>query len=69
VTTQTKIYYEYIRGHGVEVTFDNESNERIYDTFSSLYLFNVWARYEMPSAELVEITDSNYKQLAASGVL
>lgn len=61
-----EIYYESDPIMGVNVTYDfNE--KRHFDFFSSLYLFNVWASSEFYNAELIEITNSNYQQLAQQG--
>jgi len=43
--------------------------ERLYDYFPSLFAFKQWVSYEMNNAKTVEITDCNYKQLAAKGLI
>ena len=66
IVMRIEIYYESDPIMGVNVTYDfNE--KRHYDFFSSLYLFNVWASSEFYNSELIEITNSNYQQLAQQG--
>ncbi|MCP4991169.1 MAG: hypothetical protein GY928_35475 [Colwellia sp.] len=60
------IYYESDPVMGVNVTYDIDE-KRHYDFFSSLYLFNAWAYSEFYNAELIEITNANYQQLAQRG--
>lgn len=62
------IYYENEPILGVNITFDVDGS-REYDFFSSLYKFKVWVSLEYPSAELVEITDSNYEVLSKEGLI
>lgn len=61
-----EIYYEYDPIMGVNVTYDF-NDKRHYDVFNSLYMFKVWASTEFSSAELIEITDFNYQDLAKEG--
>jgi len=65
----TVIYYEYERILGVNSTYDLPCGERLYDYFPSLFAFKQWVSYEMNNAKTVEITDCNYKQLAAKGLI
>jgi len=65
----TVIYYEYERILGVNSTHDDAFGERHYNYFSSLLNFKQWVSYEMSSSEIVEITDSNYKDLASRGLI
>jgi hypothetical protein len=34
-----------------------------------MYFFNVWVQCEMSSCKTVEITDDNYKELKAKGLI
>lgn len=61
-----EIYFESDPIMGVNVTYDFDG-QRIYDYFSNLYKFKVWASFEFPCADLIEITDSNYEQLVEQG--
>lgn len=65
----TTIYYEYERILGVNATYDDCHGVRHYPYFSSLILFNQWVSYEMNNSNTVEITDSNYKELASKGLI
>lgn len=67
--SNTVIYYEYERILGVNTTHDDSDGVRQYNYFSSLISFNQWVSYEMNNSEIVEITDSNYKQLASKGLI
>jgi hypothetical protein len=66
IVMSIEIYYESDPIMGVNVTYDYDG-KRHYDFFSSLYLFNVWASSEFYNSELIEITNSNYQQLAQQG--
>jgi hypothetical protein len=61
------IYFENNRQAGVQVTYDL-NGERHYDYFENMYRFRVWVSHEF-DCETVEITDSNYRQLVAEGVI
>ena len=63
------IYYEYERILGVNSTHDDSSGERHYNYFSSMFNFKHWVSYEMGNSEVLEITDKNYPELAAKGVI
>lgn len=63
-----KIYYDSDPTMGAEVTYDL-NGERVYDSFSSFYIFNAWVSSEFLTYELVEVTDENYAHLAKSGVI
>lgn len=57
------IYYEIIGISDVMVTYSlNGETHREY--FSSLYKFHSFAHYEFPNAELIQVTDENYVELA-----
>jgi len=63
-----EIYFESEPVLGVNITYSlNGELER--DYFSSMYLFTAWASLEYPSAELIEITDSNYRTLHEQGLI
>ncbi len=63
------IYYEYERVLGVNSTHDDDSGVRQYNYFSSLSKFKQWVSYEMGNSDVVEIMDSNYRQLVQKGVI
>jgi len=62
------IYYEYSSQTGVQVTYDL-NKERVYDYFSNMSSFYGWAHHEFHHAELIEITDDNYRKLAEQGAI
>lgn len=68
MSQQMEIYYEHDPIMGVNVTYDI-NGIRHHDYFSSLFIFNVWASSEYYNAELIEITDSNYPDLAQKGLI
>jgi len=62
-----KIYFENNKQAGVQVTYDLNGN-RVYDYFDNMFQFRAWVSHEH-DCRTVEITDSNYRQLVADGVI
>lgn len=65
---QMKIYYESDPIMGVNVIYDF-NGQRHFDSFSSITWFYAWASVEFYLADLIEITDLNYKQLSDEGAI
>lgn len=61
------IYFENNKQSGVQVTYDLDG-VRMYDYFDNMYQFLAWVSHEY-DCRTVEITDSNYRQLVADGVI
>jgi len=61
-----KIYYQNVPHIGILVTYDLDG-ERTYDSLSTLSFFWMWISDEFSNAEVIEITDSNYRQLVEQG--
>ncbi len=61
------IYFENNKQAGVQVIYDL-NGQRLYDYFDNIYQFRAWVAHEY-DCETVEVTDSNYRDLIAQGVI
>lgn len=64
-----KIVYYEVESFGIQVTYDDCDSQRQYDFFKSFHAFNAWMTYEMYSYKRFEVTDANYDELRAKGVI